>query len=89
MSTELEEVTTAPQLAKRWKINVDKVLGFIRGGELRSLNLAKDKSGRPRYKILLSDVQKFEESRETKPPVQQPRRRRRRTAAAPAKDYFK
>lgn len=87
MSTVLEEVTTAPQLAKRWKINVDKVLGFIRSGELRSLNLAKDRNGRPRYKILLSDVQKFEESRQTKPAIQQPRRRRRRRTAA-GKDYF-
>lgn len=81
------QTLTPPQLAKRWGVHPDKVLGLIHTGQLVALNLAANLEGRPRFQILLSEIQRFEESRSTKPPVPKPRRRRRATAM-PVREYF-
>jgi hypothetical protein len=78
---------TPPQLAQRWGVDPDKVLAFIRNGELRAMNLAISPTGRPRYRILMTEVERFEAARATKPPAQQPRRRRRATATT-GKEWF-
>jgi Helix-turn-helix domain len=55
---------TPPEVAKRFRVNADKILGFIRRGELRAMNVAANLSGRPRYRIALADVQAFETRRQ-------------------------
>jgi hypothetical protein len=67
---------TPPQLAAEWGIDVKKVLGWIRSGELRAINVATDKNGRPRYAIDVVDVQVFETARTVQPPTPRIRRRR-------------
>jgi excisionase family DNA binding protein len=62
---------TPPQLARLWGISPDKVLAFIHAGELRAVNLATRRSGRPRYRIDQADVAEFERRREATP---QPKR---------------
>ncbi|MHC4176873.1 MAG: hypothetical protein ACYSWU_05170 [Planctomycetota bacterium] len=54
---------TPPVLAKRWGIGHEKVLQFIRAGELRALDLASPDSTRPRYRIDVADVAAFEQAR--------------------------
>lgn len=40
-----------PQVAKRFGVDVKKIIGWIRSGELRAVNLANSMSSRPRWKI--------------------------------------
>lgn len=82
------------ELATRWGVCVDKVLNFIRSGELQAFNVASKTSKRPRYRISISEVERFEqETRAAASPVQTrpeaPRRRRdsARSGSAP-KTYF-
>jgi hypothetical protein len=77
---------TPPQLARRWGVAADKVLDLLRSGQLRGVNLAVDPKGRPRYRIYLSEIERFEEARSTKPPL--PKQQRRRQPATAGKEYF-
>lgn len=82
-----EETTlTPPQLARRWGVAADKVNALIRSGQLRAVNLAVNPNGRPRYRIYMSEIIRFEEARSTKPPLPKPQRRRRHVAAG--KEWF-
>lgn len=65
-----------PQLAAQWGIDVQKVLHWIKAGELRAINLATDRNGRPRYAIDVADISAFEAARAVTPPTPQIRRRR-------------
>jgi hypothetical protein len=81
------------ELAARWGVCVDKVLNFIRAGELRAFNLASKTSKRPRYRISVAEVERFEqETRAAASPAQatsETPRRRNTTQARPApKAYF-
>ena len=67
---------TPPELARQWGIDVQKVLHWIKAGELRAVNLATRRDGRPRYAIDQADIAIFEASRTVQPPT--PRMRRRR-----------
>jgi hypothetical protein len=82
------ETLTPPQLARRWGVAAEKVNRLINTGQLKAINLAADPNGRPRYRIYLTEVERFEEARSTKPPLPKPRRRRRREMATAGKDYF-
>ena len=57
------EIFTPPQLAKRYGVNVDKVIRWILAGELAAMNLATRADGRPRYKITREAVEAFEARR--------------------------
>jgi hypothetical protein len=80
---------TPPQLAKRWGVAPTKVVGFIRSGELRAMNLAKSRSGRPRYAIDVADIEDFERARQVVPQsVSGTTRQLRRRAAGAVKEFF-
>ncbi len=80
---------TPPELARRWGVAADKVLHLVHTGQLKAINLAEDPKGRPRYRIYLSEVQRFEDARATKAPIEKARTtRRRRSAATAGKEYF-
>ena len=69
--------TLTPSLiAERYAISVDKVLGWIRSGELRGINVATSPTGRPRYRIDLADLEAFEARRAAVPAPKAKRRRR-------------
>lgn len=50
---------TPPQLAGEWRVDVHRVLAWIKSGELRAANLATRLSGRPRYRISREDAEAF------------------------------
>jgi hypothetical protein len=58
---------TPPELARRWGVSPAKVTGFIRRGELRAINVATHRHGRPRYLIDEADIAAFELSRQVVP----------------------
>lgn len=81
------------QVARMWGISHDKILAFIRTGELSAFNVAAESSRRPRYKITLSAVKQFEEGhsgRDTAKvqPTSRRRRQRSRSTLPAAKKYF-
>lgn len=80
-------------LARRWSVCVDKVLRFIQTGELRAFNVASPESRRPRYRISIEEVRRFEEqTRSAAPPAAikapAPRRRKATAAGQSSRTYF-
>ena len=67
---------TPPQIAERYGVDPQKIISWIRRGELRALNVAAVTGGRPRYRISPADLAIFEASRSVQPPAPRVRRRR-------------
>ena len=68
---------TPPQYAQRLGADVHRVLGWIRNGELRAVNVATRTTGRPRYRIDEIDIAAFEARRSATPAPKVPRQRKR------------
>ena len=66
-----------PQVAKRLAVDAHKVIGWIRRGELRAVNVAADTEGRPRYRIAPADLAVFLATRSAGPTPKAIRRRRK------------
>lgn len=67
---------TPPQLARRWGVASDKIVHFIRTGELRAIDVSTRRGGRPRYLIDERDIEAFEQARSVQP-ITRPTRRKR------------
>jgi hypothetical protein len=63
----------------------EKIVNWIKSGELRAIDASTRRGGRPRYLIDLRDVAEFEERRATQAA---PRPRRRRREVGGGGDYF-
>ena len=73
---------TPPELARRWRVKPDKIIGVIRRGELRAFDVSSRPGvGRPRFRISLDAVIEFEAGRSARAPVGTRSRRRRRDAS--------
>jgi excisionase family DNA binding protein len=59
----LKKKFTPPEVAARYGVGRDKVLGWIKSGELRAINAAAKPGGRPRYLIDQEDLVLFEQRR--------------------------
>lgn len=59
---------TPPRLAKQLGVSCEKVLTWIRNGELRAINVAERLSGRPRWRISPAALEEFCKRRESSPP---------------------
>lgn len=59
---------TPPRLAHQLGVSVDKVLTWIRNGELRAVNVAEHRDGRPRWRISPAALDEFLKRRESSPP---------------------
>lgn len=68
---------TPPQYACRLGIKPDKVLAWIRSGELRAINVATNAHGRPRWRIPAEAILAFESARTSRPTAKSPRQRKR------------
>jgi hypothetical protein len=64
-----------PQIAEQYGVDPNKVIGWIRAGELRAVNVGNGAS-RPRYRISPADLALFEAARAVQPPTPRIRRRR-------------
>lgn len=65
---------TPPEIATRLRVSPEKVLGWIRRGELRAINVSD--GNRPRYRINPDDLEAFLNRREVQPPPRIQRRSR-------------
>ena len=78
---------TPPEIAKLLRVSPEKVIGWIRRGELRAINVSNGWQ-RKRFLIGQDDLDAFLTRREVHPPP--PRPRRMRQAADPDFiEYFK
>jgi excisionase family DNA binding protein len=78
---------TPPEVAQRWGISPEKVITWIRSGELRALNAATRPGGRPRYLIDEADLAEFESRRSVQPV--NPKRHRKRNTSPNIIEFFK
>ena len=86
--TILRQKLSPPVLAKEWGISADKIVGFIKRGELKAIDVSSNRgSVRPRYLIDQKDIEAFELARAVVPPAAKTKRRRRRRDPA-TKGYF-
>ena len=80
---------TPPQLARIWGVSTNKIIGFIRRGELRCVDLSSHGSSRPRYAIDLVDIEAFEKARQVVPEGgENATRKLRRRTAKHVKEFF-
>ena len=82
---------TVEQVALRFGVKRHVVLGFIRSGELRAIDLRAKlvSSKKPRWKILIDDLEAFEHRRASKPEPAAPSRRSSPASAAQAEPVGK
>lgn len=57
------------ELAAMWGVAHDKVLEFIKTGELEAFNVASKRSRRPQFKVTLAAVKAFQERRSGRDPA--------------------
>lgn len=81
-----EQTLTPPELARRWRVKPERIIAWIRSGELRAFDVSSNPGvGRPRYRISLDATIEFENRRSgatVKP------RRRKRQHRDDVIDYF-
>jgi len=80
MSTSVRKSkVTPPELAARWGVAPEKIVFFIRSGELRAIDASRirGRGHRPRYLIDEADIEAFEAARQVTPASPTPQRRRR------------
>jgi hypothetical protein len=75
---------TVADVAARYRVNPDKIRGWIARGELAAVNTAASLCGRPRWVILPDALAAFEKRRLGRPEPK-PARRRKRSSFV---DYF-
>ena len=72
---------TPPQYAARLGVAEEKVIAWIKSGELRAFDASTTRGGRPRYLIDESDIEAFEMARQVTPPTPTTRRKKPATPA--------
>jgi hypothetical protein len=55
---------TPPEIAEQFRVSTNKVIAWIRSGELRALYLASRGCKRPRYSVTPEDLEAFKRSRQ-------------------------
>ena len=82
LPNEKSDSLTPPQVARRLGVNPDKVLRWIRSGELSAVNVTTKPGGRPKYRIAAADLDTFKNRRSP-----QPRSKPKRAAKTSGKVY--
>ena len=68
-----------PEIAADYGISPEKVISWIRSGELRAIDASTRRGGRPRYLIDIEDLKAFEARRASTPPPKSRQRRKRQS----------
>ena len=66
---------TPPELARRWRVKPERVIAWIRSGELRAFDVSSRPGvGKPRYRIPEDAIVEFQQRRSANPVRTPPRR---------------
>jgi len=87
MPTPPKRYLSPPAIAKELSVKSQKVLSWIKSGELVAINLAESATGRPRWRIYRDAFDLFLENRTARQPAAPPTHRRRKRETA-GKEYF-
>jgi excisionase family DNA binding protein len=68
---------TVEDAARRYRVSPDKIRAWIARGEIRAINTAASKCGKPRWVIPPEAIEDFERRRTGGPVPKAPRRRRK------------
>ena len=70
-------IYTPPQVAKRWGVKLESVVGLVKAGRLAAFTVSPPTSRRPRWRITKSAVLDFENARvePQEPAAKRPRRK--------------
>lgn len=71
---------TPPQVARQLGVRPDRIVRWIKSGELVGFNLAKRSSMRPRFRVSPTELALFLERRRANPSPKVVRQKRRKTA---------
>ena len=81
-----QQTVTPPELAKRWRVKPERVIGWIKSGELRAFDVSSRPGvGKPRYRIPQDAIIEFENRRSA---AQVKTTRRMRQQPADVIEYF-
>ena len=75
---------TPRELSRLLRVSPDKVLSWIRSGELGAINTASRRCGRPRYVVLPEQLAQFQQHRQANFPPKTLRRRKQKSFV----DYY-
>ena len=64
-------------LRGRYGVGEHTILGWIRNGELKAIDVSRTKGGRPKWRITQAALDEFESLRATTAPTPKPTRRRK------------
>ena len=81
-----QQTVTPPELAKRWRVKPERVIAWIKSGELRAFDVSSRPGvGKPRYRIPQDAIIEFENRRSA---AQVKTTRRMRQQPADVIEYF-
>ena len=81
-----QHTLTPPELAKRWRVKAERVIVWIKSGELRAFDVSSRPGvGKPRYRIPQDAIIEFENRRSA---AQVKTTRRRRQQPVDVIEYF-
>jgi len=86
MPTVDQQTVTPPELARTWRVKPERVIAWIKSGELRAFDVSTQPGvGRPRYRIPQDAIIEFENRRSA---AQVKTTRRKRTQPVGVIEYF-
>ena len=65
------------EIRERYGVGEHTVLGWIRNGELKAIDVSRSKGGRPKWRITQAALDQFESARGSAPAAPAPKRKRR------------
>ncbi len=83
----MQETLSPPEYARRLGVKHERVLGWIKRGELAAINVS-DSGRRPLWRIRLEDVADFERRRSSQPPAPKPTKRHKGRLRPGVKEHF-
>ena len=79
---------TVANLADRYAVTQHTVLGWIKSGELKAINVARRPGGRPSWRITSESLEAFEAARTPTPEPKAQTRRRRQQRPSDWIEYY-
>jgi hypothetical protein len=73
----VSSILSVADLCERFAVGEHTVLGWIRTGELRAVNVARKPGGKPKWRVTAEALATFEQLRTPTPPAPKGRRRKR------------
>ena len=85
----MSAILTPPQIADRWGVSPESVLGLLKRGALKGFTTSPPTAKRPRWRVTLSAVEAYEAGEVQVAPSPAPSARRRSRQPSGVIEFFK